>query len=199
MTVKINWDYPPPRRGLSGFLDRFIGPGTTGGELWVIVVFTIAAGVILPLCASLRDVNWTATQYVFAIILALDMAGGIVTNATSSAKRWYHRPGQGAWSLFFFVALHIIHIFIVAWLFRSMDWQFMVIMSTCLLCMAIVILRTPLYLQRPVALCLFAVSLVIDSYVLTPTYGLEWFIPFLFLKLLISHLLREEPYMPDRG
>lgn len=123
---------------------------------------------------------------------------GIVTNATSSAKRWYHREGQGVYHLFFFVAIHIIHVFIVAWLFRSMDWQFMIIVSTSLICLAIIILRTPIYLQRPVAFCLFAVSLVIDSYALTPTAGLEWFVPFLFLKLLISHLLREEPYMPDK-
>jgi hypothetical protein len=27
-----------------------------------------------------------------------------------------------------------------------------------------------------------------------PGKGLEWFIPLLFIKLLISHLIRDEPY-----
>jgi hypothetical protein len=30
----------------------------------------------------------------------------------------------------------------------------------------------------------------------TPTPGLEWVVPFLFLKLLLSHLLKEAPYRP---
>jgi len=27
--------------------------------------------------------------------------------------------------------------------------------------------------------------------------GLEWFLPLFYLKLLISHVLREEPYRPE--
>lgn len=47
------------------------------------------------------------------------------------------------------------------------------------------------------ALGLTGVAIVMGLCVFAPTPGLEWFIPLLFLKLLISHLLREEPYLPD--
>ncbi len=54
---------------------------------------------------------------------------------------------------------------------------------------ATVIVFSPRRLQRPVALGLFGVVLLGDRYWLTPTPGLEWFLPFFFLKLLVSHLL----------
>ncbi|NTU63693.1 MAG: hypothetical protein HGB05_09910, partial [Chloroflexi bacterium] len=123
---------------------------------------------------------------------------GVVTNATSSAKRWYHRAGQSARQQLQFVALHVIHLVIVAWLFRSGDWLFAIVFSIYLLLSAIVITRTPLYLQRPLALGLTCVAIVMGLVVFAPTPGLEWFIPLLFLKLLVSHVLREEPYLADQ-
>ncbi|MHA1379184.1 MAG: hypothetical protein ACTSRG_12450 [Candidatus Helarchaeota archaeon] len=36
-----------------------------------------------------------------------------------------------------------------------------------------------------------------NLYIFTPTIGLEWFVPVFFCKLLIAHILREEPYRPE--
>ncbi|MFZ0613588.1 MAG: hypothetical protein WAM73_15220 [Desulfobacterales bacterium] len=55
-------------------------------------------------------------------MLAFDIVGGVTTNATSSAKRWYHRSGQTALNHMGFIALHLLHIFLVAWLFRKLDY-----------------------------------------------------------------------------
>jgi hypothetical protein len=85
---------------------------------------------------------------------------------------------------------------VVAWLFREGDWAFAIITSTYLLAAAAIILRVPLYLQRPVALLLYALSILMALYLLSPTPGLEWFLPLFYLKLLVSHLVREEPYRP---
>ncbi|MDB9528690.1 hypothetical protein PN498_22045 [Oscillatoria sp. CS-180] len=52
-------------------------------------------------------------------------------------------------------------------------------------------------LQRPIALGLYGLALIGDRYLLTPTPGLEWFLPLFFLKLLISHLLNETAYPPS--
>lgn len=195
-TTRINWAFPPPRKGFRGALDTFIGPGATRAELVVQGILTILGGMTVIGLALWSGATWSPVQMVLAGLLALDMVGGIVTNATSSAKRWYHREGQGFWRHFGFTSLHIVHIFLVAWLFRDMDWHFLVLGSIFLLTAATLILKTPLYLQRPVALFLFAMSLPLTQYAFSPTPGLEWFLPFLFLKLLVSHLLREEPYRP---
>ena len=57
-------------------------------------------------------------------------------------------------------------------------------------------LWVPQYLQRPVALIVFGCALLISLYVLSQPVGLEWFLPLFYLKLLVSHLPKEEPYRP---
>lgn len=194
MQPHIDWDYPPPRPGFAGEIDRFMGPGTTPAEWLILGGFTLAGGLCAGLYAVWAELPWTPVQFAVAVLLALDLSGGIVTNATASAKRWYHRTGQGFRQHFGFVAVHVAHIFLVAWLFRGFDWAFFGLNSLYLLGAAVLILKTPLALQRPLALGLFATCLPFSQYAFAPTPGLEWFIPFLFLKLLVSHLLREEPY-----
>ncbi|MEO1428515.1 MAG: hypothetical protein AAFV71_05490 [Cyanobacteria bacterium J06633_8] len=131
------------------------------------------------------------------VLLGFDCVGGVLTNATASAKRWYHRSGQGWQQHIVFVGLHTIHISLVALLFRENDWEFLIVVSGYLLIASIGILRSPLYLQRPVALGFYGLAMLGDRYVLSPTLGLEWFLPFLMLKLLVSHLLAEIPYSSD--
>lgn len=198
MSTRIDWNYPQPRQGLAGALDKFFGPGTTSAEAWLEGVFAVAAGVALPTYGFLTGFEWTPVQYLVATFLAFDIVGGIVTNTASSAKRWYHRKGQGFRAHFGFVAFHVAHVFLVAWLFRSMDWGFFGAVSLYLLGAAYLILKTPLYLQRPLAFGLLAISFLLSYYAFVSTPGLEWFVPFLFLKLVVCHLLREEPCRPER-
>lgn len=196
MTPSINWKYPPPRSGFAGAFDKFFGPGTTRAEAWLEAVFCLGAGIAMPLYAYLNGFEWSLVQYILAAWIAFDMVGGIITNATSSAKRWYHRPGQGFKAHFSFIALHIGYLFLVAWLFRSMDWMYFGGLSAFLLLAAFIVLRAPLYLQRPLAFGMVVIAFLFNRYGFSPTMGLEWFVPFLFIKLLASHALREEPYRP---
>ncbi len=197
--MKIDWNYPPPRKGVKGLLDKFIGPGVTRSELLLQLVPPLLAAIAAPALTSMRHISWTPLQSIVAALLAFDLTGGIITNATSAAKRWYHRQGQSFSRHLAFTMSHVLHIFVVAWLFRSLDWVFFWTASLYLLSAAIIILRTPLYLQRPVGLLLYSLALLLNYYVLSPTVGLEWFLPFFFLKLLVSHLIREEPYRPDEA
>jgi hypothetical protein len=193
----INWQYPPPRGGLKGMLDKFIGPGATNAELWLQFTPPVIAAIAAPAYAVVCNCGWTPLQLVISGLIALDVIGGIITNATSSAKRWYHRDGQGISQHLSFTGFHLIHIFIVSWLFRGLDWSFFIVFSCYLMATAIVIVSVPRYLQRPVSLLLYAVVLLINMYGITPTFGLEWFVPLFFLKLLVSHLPMEEPYRPE--
>lgn len=188
---------PVPRPGGLGMLDRFIGPGATTAEMWLQFLPAIIAAIAAPLYALTLPHAWTPLQLGLIAILGLDCIGGVLTNATATAKRWYHRPGQGWRQHLTFVSIHIIHIGLVALLFRGGDWGFFVLVSGYLLMAAIAILRSPLYLQRPVALGLYGLALLGDRYLLSPTLGLEWFVPFLMLKLLVSHLLAEVPSRPE--
>jgi hypothetical protein len=193
--VKIEWEYPEPRRGLFGAWDTFIGPGATVGENVLIVSVAISAAVLVPAYAIAAHIGWSGLQLAIAALMALDLAGGVVANATSATKRWYFRKGQGFWQHMGFTALHI-YPFVVAWAFLNNDWSYAIIVYGYLILAAAVILKTPLYLQRPVALTLFMGGLIMSIYVLAPLPGLEWFVPVLYLKMIIGHLVREEPYRP---
>jgi hypothetical protein len=194
--VKINWQYPAPRVGWLNEFDKFFGPGTTRTELWLALGAATLAAFALVLYSLTNNLNWTAIQYIIAIILTLDIVGGVVTNATSSAKRWYHRPEQGVRQHMTFVAIHALQLLLVVLFFRANDWGYFVITYGYLLAASLLVICLPLYLQRPVAMLALCGGFVINTYMLVPTPGLEWFLPVFYLKLLVCHLLREEPYRP---
>ncbi|MEM9317059.1 MAG: hypothetical protein AAGA95_20810 [Pseudomonadota bacterium] len=140
--------------------------------------------------------GWTPAQYVVATLLAFDLSGGIVTNATSSAKRWYHRPSQKARHHFAFVALHLLHLALVCGLFLDGDGRWFLTTGGALMLSATLVILSPLYLKRPVAYTLYACLLVATIYGLAFPKGLEWFLPLFYLKLLVSHLPPETPFRP---
>lgn len=196
----IQWTPPEPRSGAMGAWDKFVGPGATSAEEWLqLGGGLLLTGMLGVLLYSQREIlDWSGWQWLAVAVLIFDLTGGIITNATSAAKRWYHRAGQeGIAAHLPFVAVHGLHLLLVAALFRQMDWAFFALTYGYLLLAAVVILKTPLYLQRPLSLTLFCGGLILGMYVLTPTAGLEWFIPFFYLKLLVSHLVKEAPFMPE--
>ena len=186
-----------PRKGLKGQLDRFIGPGATSAELVLQLLPSVVAAIAAPLYALTLPIDWAPWQLGAIAILGFDLVGGILTNATAAAKRWYHRPGQGWRQHMAFVSMHLFHVGLVALLFRGGDGLFFVGVSSYLMLAAGLILASPLYLQRPVALGVYGLVLICDRTLFTPTPGLEWFLSLFFLKLLISHLLKEFPYRPS--
>ena len=187
---------PAPRLGWQGRLDQLIGPGATPAELTLQLVPSIGAAIAAPLYASTLSINWSPWQLGLITLLGFDLVGGVLTNATAAAKRWYHRPGQGWRQHMGFVCVHLLHVGLVALLLRGGDWLFWAGVSSYLLLAAGLILASPLYLQRPVALGLYGLALLSDRYLFLPTPGLEWFLPLSFLKLLVSHLLHETAYQP---
>jgi len=195
--VKINWELPEFRPGIWGAIDRLIGPGATKSEknIQLYPPFLFASGVVAVGLNAGND--WSILQYVLIALLAVDMVGGAITNATSAAKRWFFREGEGFWQHISFIAIHLAQIVIFSWAFLGFDIWWIVGVYGMLMLSSVIILNTPLYLRRPVAATLYMVALLLSFYVFDSPPYLEWFLPFLFLKILVSHALREEPYQPE--
>lgn len=194
--MNIGWTPPPPRKGWRGYWDRFVGPGATSAEEWLQLLGALALTALALLVFFLRfPAEPTLTQIVILTMLTLDLSGGIITNATSTAKRWYHREGRGWRQHIVFVLLHGIHLALLVWLFPDFTWWFFLLFYGYLVAATLLVLHTPLYVQRPLAFICYA-GVILFNGLFTPTAGLEWVIPFLFLKLLISHLLKEAPFRP---
>ncbi len=189
----IQWDYPEPKSAL----DRFVGPGATRAELALQFIPAGLAAMAWVGIAILQQWGWSVLQLVLAGILMVDMVGGVATNATSSAKRWYHRPGQGVGAHLGFTAVHAVQPLVVTLLFDRGNWAFLVGSYGYLMVAALTILLCPLYLRRPLAGSLLVGGFFLALYVLPVPSHFEWFLPVYYTKLLMSHLLREEPYRPD--
>jgi len=194
--VNIKWELPPFRDGWRGRIDKFIGPGATKAEKDIQLYVPILAVVVMVASGLYLGFDWNLGQYLVAALIAWDMVGGIATNLTSTAKRWYFREGTGFKSHISFVAIHIIQISLVGYFFLNFDIVWIVSIYAFLLLASVVILKTPLYLQRPVSGMLFALAMALSIYVFKSPEHLEWFLPLFFFKLLISHIVREEPYRP---
>jgi hypothetical protein len=196
--TKIDWNYPSPRTGFAGFIDRLVGPGATRAELWIQFGFAVLAGLFIIVYSVVGDLGWSVWQTIVAGYLAFDICGGIATNATSSAKRWWHREERRTLRADMrFIIPHIYMPLLIMLAFMPGRWDFVFIVYGYLIVGALIISRTQLYLRRPVSVIMYSIA-IFGSMVLfsSSVRGVEWFIPLLFLKLFVSHLNFEEPYRP---
>lgn len=128
-----------------------------------------------------------------------------MANAASSTKRQYFgplvTPPRGFTvvlrSPIAFASLHI-YPFLIALLYPGDAWVWAIAAYLAMLIPVIVVDRfTPQYLQRPMAMLLFVVSLIALMVFFTAPAGWEWVaIPYL-AKLILAHGVKEEPYRPS--
>ncbi len=185
---------PEPRRGLAGEWDKFIGPGATTAENGLILGSFLLGLAIIAWRSLTLGLDWTGWQWAVAVLVGADILAGAVANSTTAAKRWYHRPGHTARNRLTFVAIHAVHPVLLALVFPEMTWTAVAISYGTLLIAAVLIESVPAYLQRPVAVLLYIVALLLSLYVLPIIPALEWVFPVFYLKLLIAHLVRETPW-----
>jgi len=136
----------------------------------------------------IKEWNWNLVQVIVAFLLAMDMLGGILTNATSSGKRWFHRKGHSFKSHMTFILLHVVQLVAVMAFFDMGNWRFVFLSYSYLLAASYIIGKVHLYLQRPVAMGLTAIGICLSLYVIPVPLHFEWFLPFFYIKLLLSHL-----------
>ena len=187
-----------PRTGVDGVWDRLIGPGATRAESAIVAVGAMFCAAAVVTYAVGADLGWSALQLVVAAIFALDIGGGVAANASNSAKRWFHRSGQGFLEHFGFVLAHV-HPFAMALVFPSFSWGTAAVIYAYLIVAAVTVLVMPLYLIRLVAFVLYSAALLGGLYALDVPLGLEWFVPMFFMKLLVAHLLPEKAHHPNKG
>jgi hypothetical protein len=190
---EIDWDPPQPRPGVAGWLDRFVGPGATAAELLWQFGAAFAAAVAVPAYALAAGLNWSTLQLTVSGLIAMDLVGGVVTNATAAGQRWYHRSGQGPKQHLAFAAIHIVQLLLVGWFFRNGDWVFVGVFYAYLMLAVTVVCLSPLYLQRPIAMMSVVGAVFLNEVAFPTVPGMAWFVPVFFVKLLICHLLKEAP------
>ncbi len=194
--VRIDWAY-------SGRTDLSAGTGATTAEK----LLPLAGAILLVLWVVLDVVragtDWSAWQWALALALAFDLGGGAVANGLNSCKRFYHSPAResegGLVRLvknhWLFAALHLHPVLAYAvWapagLWVGVAWYVALLLSVA------AVRAVPLYLSRPVAFLLVGAVLVVQTNSAPDIPHLDWLVPLLFLKIVLGHCVREEPYRP---
>jgi hypothetical protein len=176
----------------SALSNRLLGPGASRGEVGLALGAAATAAVALPALAWRAGVEWSALRWGVAALLAADLVGGVVVNASSPARRYYFRAGRTTRHHLGFVALHTVHVVVFAWLFAGGSWLVALALSGLLLGGAVLIRSSPVHLRRPVALLGVLIPLAaLSGGSIAP--GMEWFVPVLLLKLFVSYLLGDVP------
>ncbi|MFD5768065.1 hypothetical protein ACFWIN_19840 [Streptomyces sp. NPDC127049] len=200
--LTVDRSVPPTSPGLLGRLERFMGPGKTRAES-AVEAAGVGLGAVLLVAGTwstgaLR--GWSGLQLAVAALIALDLLGGILTNATNAAKRWYHRPRPGARrARLLFVSAHLLHLAVVATLLLDGDPGWFLGTAGLLLAGALLVEYAPVPLRRPVAMGAYTAAVLTGFFWLTVPPALIWFGPLFFLKLLVCHLVPEAPLADSRA
>ncbi|WP_210479574.1 hypothetical protein [Naasia sp. SYSU D00948] len=198
MESQVDWRRP------AGRPDALFGSGARPVEKALALAGAAGAVVVvLGVVAATDSDIWAVWQYVLAAVLVADLAGGVVANGLNSAKRDHFSPepdvAEPASARLvrrhvLFTALHLQPV-LIALLFPGPGLWWGVLWYLVTLAAVVAVRRSPLYLQRPVAL--LACTLVAVTGPLVPApYGFWWLPVILVLKLALAHAVQEEPYRP---
>ncbi|MER7763169.1 hypothetical protein [Streptomyces sp. NPDC097619] len=194
--VTVDWEIPLTPDGLLGRLERFMGPGKSRAESAVEAAGGVLAAALLAagLLGSAAARDWSALQWVVVALAGLDLIGGILTNSTNAAKRWYHREDPGARrARLLFVSAHLGHLVAFGLLVLDGDLTWTLGNAALLAGAAAAVEFTPVHLTRPVAAAAWTSVVLVNLFWLPVPPALAWFAPLFFLKLLVCHLVPEAP------
>lgn len=194
---KVDWAY-------EGRPNLMVGVGATLAEK----LFMYAGSLLLVSWfvadLSSEHIAWPVWQWVVAVAVCADIGGGVVANSLNSCKRFYHSPigaGDGVVTRILkrpmlFTAFHV-HTIIVSWIWDPKILMVGIGWYAALLAATFVTLKVPVYLQRPTGI-LFATVAIVATTRLPAVAQFEWLPGLIFIKLVVGHAVREEPYRPSR-
>jgi hypothetical protein len=172
--------------------DYFFGTGATRPEKALAWAGGLLLLPFLVYAVAAQQVAWNVGQIIVAVLLALDLGGGMVANALNSCKRFYHAAPASPPNLLknplFFTMLHI-HPLLVWGLFAPALFYGGVVWYALLVLFAVTLLKMPDYLQRPTSMLFILLGIMLNLYVIPSPLMFEWFIPVLFIKILGGRLL----------
>ncbi|MGK8558942.1 hypothetical protein [Nocardia gipuzkoensis] len=189
--LQVDWAIPATSPGWAGRLERFMGPGKTRWES-AVEYLGGAIGILLLVsyCRPMLS-DRSIAEVVALAVIAFDLVGGVLTNATNAAKRWYHRTPASRGRLAF-VAVHTVYLAVVGLMFLG-DPAWFIGNTLLLLGSALLIESAPVGLRRPVAMAAYMTVLLVNLIVFPVPALLAWFIPLFYLKLLVCYLIPEAP------
>ncbi|MFG3442211.1 hypothetical protein ACGF0J_33630 [Nonomuraea sp. NPDC047897] len=191
MRAEIDWEIPATPPGWRGALERFMGPGKTRAERRMEIAGSLACMALLGWHLLAAPIQGGWPQWAVTAVIGLDLVGGVMTNATNAAKRWYHRKAPRA--RLGFVAAHLTYLAAMAFVVLDAAWGWFFANSALLLAGALLVETVKLEAKRPAAMAAYMAAVLVNLTALPVPENLEWFTVLFFLKLLVCYLVPEAP------
>lgn len=144
-----------------GYLAKLTGPTATRTE--ILLQFLVPAAIVAFLVYSQAAFLFgQGLLYTIVLcLLAFDVIGGVVTNETIAARRWFNRDGVSKLKKWLFCLMHLVHICaLFLFLNEPALSGFLTYCSLYLASFTLVIL-TPNYISRAVAAWLYCAFIVL--------------------------------------
>jgi hypothetical protein len=167
-----------------------VAPGAGAAES-ALCYLTGAAGAGVAVLGAHRAGVGVLAIAVLAVV-AFDLVGGVVVNATAAAGRRFHGPGRRPAHRLGFVAAHV-QPFLLALVVPGFGWTAAALSYGLALGGAVAVLTATPPLRRPLAYAITALGSVAALVAAPLPAFLAWVTPVLLVKLLLGHLLPEEP------
>lgn len=136
---------------------------------------------------------WTSWQLLVALLLAVDVIGGVAANALPAGRRWYHRPERSLVSRALFFGGHVLHPVLLVLVFDA-RWEWGLLLFGSMLLAATSVLLAPIDVALAVGLIATTAALTLVLTVFGgPPEGLVWLAVAYFLKLIVGHATPETP------
>ncbi len=177
---------PPPREGLIGEWDKFVGPGASRWENAGTLGFAAAGAVAAPALVKRQRPDASPVELAAASAVGLDLGGGAWCNETPSCKRWYHRVGTRRRDRVAFAALHL-YPFLAEAMSGRRQWRSAAVSYSTLVASAAMLELASSEKRRSVAYGLYTLWLAGTSIVAPPPSGYAWLPSVLGFKLLLGH------------
>lgn len=184
--------------------DLMFGPGATRLEKGLAYLGGLALiGYVIWLDRT-GAVDWTLTQLLVAVVIALDLGSGAVANALEPCARYYSeaKPGEpGIIKMLknplVFNAIHVYPL-VVGIYFGPNNWLYGLVGYAAMMLASLLVIRAPHRLQRPIAYLATALVIVFFPLLLPAPTGFDWLMPLLFLKIVAGHSVAPEPLPAEK-
>lgn len=168
--------------------DRLIAPGASRGEAALSYLSAAAGALFAAVLAVHADL--AVWRVAIVTVVAFDLFGGAVVNATDAAKRRFHGPGRTRGHHLVFVAAHV-QPFVLAWAVPGFGFAEAAVIYALALAATVAVTTAPIAVRRPIAFCATVFAITVFTSVLSVPHAVAWFAPVLLIKLLLAHLLPE--------
>ncbi|ASO21001.1 hypothetical protein AHOG_16875 [Actinoalloteichus hoggarensis] len=132
--------------------------------------------------------NWTSWQLLPAVLLAVDLVGGLAAGALPPSRRTTASE-RTAPARLLVVGAHVLHPALAVLLFGA-RWEWGLLLFLAMACTVLVLPRVPADLVAVVGLVATTVALTVSvAFFGGPPAGLAWLAPAYLVKLVVSAIL----------